>query len=308
MTITTSNISRLLFPGVREIYGKADKEWPRFYNQIFNVTPSDKAYEEYMGWSGLGLASILPENDAINMDSMEQGFLTRIYNVGYATGFMVSKPAFDDDLYGMIIQRKGRELSFSAQQTIEILAHAVLNNAFDNTNYALGGDGTALCYSAHAKKSSTGTWSNVPASDSDLCELALEQADIDIMDFRNDRGNRIYVRPRALVLPKELKYDAQRILGSDKRVETGDNDTNALKDLGTFDKRIITPYLTDPDAWFVLTTQGTAPGEGLVFQMRQAPEIMPSDDPTTLAARFTVYFRVGALWTDPRCIYGCQGG
>ena len=299
--INTSSFAKALWPGVNAWYGKAYNEFKTEWDQLFDKYTSSRAWEEDVGTSGFGLASIKPEGQGINYDSERQAFITRYSHVVYALGFMVTREAFDDDLYDVVGQRRAQGLAFSMRQTKEVVAANVYNRAF-NTSY-VGGDGVALAVNNHPNFAG-GTWSNILATASDLSEAALEQAFIDIGGWTNDRGLRIAVQPQCLVIPKELEFEANRILKAEYRVGTDLNDPNAIKMLNKLPKGIcMNHYLTDTDAWFIRTNVP----HGMKYFERRADSFDMDNDFDTENAKFKATARYSFGWTDPRAIYATPG-
>ena len=299
--INTSSFAKALWPGVNAWYGKAYSEFSVEWDKLFDKYTSSRAWEEDVGTSGFGLASIKPEGQSINYDSERQAFITRYSHVVYALGFMVTREAFDDDLYDVVGQRRAQGLAFSMRQTKEVVGANVYNRAF-NTSY-VGGDGVALAVNNHPNFAG-GTWSNILATASDLSEAALEQAFIDIGGWTNDRGLRIAVQPQCLVIPKELEFEANRILKAEYRVGTDLNDPNAIKMLNKLPKGIcMNHYLTDTDAWFIRTNVP----HGMKYFERRADSFDMDNDFDTENAKFKATARYSFGWTDPRAIYATPG-
>lgn len=299
--INTSSFAKALWPGVNAWYGKAYDEFKVEWTDLFDQHKSSRAWEEDVGTSGFGLAAVKPEGQSIQYDSERQAFITRYQHVVYALGFIVTKEAFDDDLYDVVAQRRAQSLAFSMRQTKEIVAANVYNRAF-NTSYT-GGDGVALAVNNHPNFAG-GTWSNILATASDLSEAALEQACIDIGKWTNDRGLRIAVMPQCIIIPSDLEFEAQRILKAEYRVGTNLNDPNALKMMGKFPKGIcVNHYLTDTDAWFIRTNVP----HGMKYFERQADSFDMDNDFDTMNAKFKAYSRYSFGWTDPRAIFATQG-
>lgn len=298
--ITTGSFAKALFPGVKSWYGKAYDEYPVEWDKLFEKHTSNRAFEEDVGTSSFGLAVVKPEGDAITYDSERQGFTTRYTHVVYALGFVVTREAFDDDLYDVVGSRKAQGLAFSMRQTKEIIGANVYNNAF--TGGPTGGDGVSLLNSAHPNVAG-GTWSNILATASDLSEAALEQACIDIAGLENDRGLLIAVRPTDLIIPRQLMFEVHRVLKSNGRVGTELNDPNALKDLGLFKNVVVNHYLTDSDAWFIRTNVP----HGMKHFERRKDSFDMDNDWDTENAKFKGTMRFSFGWTDPRGLFGSPG-
>ena len=299
--ITSSSFAKLLWPGLNSIYGKEYADYPVEWDKLFEKNTSDRAYEEDLGLSSFGLASVKAEGAPITYDSERQGFTSRYNHVVYALGFIITREIYEDDQYGKVGAQKAKALARSMRQTKEINGANIYNRAFSGSGY-LGGDGKTLIASDHPNVAG-GTFSNVIGTAADLSEAALEQAVIDIAGFRDDRGLLIAAKPEKLVIPYQLQFEAKRILGSDGRVGTDLNDPNVLKDMGIFSNVITNHYLTDSDAWFILTNVK----DGLKYFERRGDQFEMDNDFDTENAKFKATARYSFGWTDPRAIYGSAG-
>lgn len=299
--ITSASFAKSLWPGINKWYGKAYDEFPVEWDKLFEKNTSRRAFEEDVGYSGFGLAAEKPEGESISYDSERQGFVTRYSHVTYALGFIITREAVEDDLYDVVASRKAQGLAFSMRQTKEIVAANIFNEAF--TGGPTYGDGVSLLNSAHPNMAG-GTWTNILSTAADLSEASLEQASIDIQGFTNDRGLKIAVRPQKLVIPYQLEFEANRILNTVGRVGTANNDINALKESGMFPGGIVVShYLTDPDAWFILTDAK----EGLKYFQRRGDEFGQDNDFDTENAKYKATGRYSFGATDPRAIFGSPG-
>ena len=299
--ITTGNFAKALWPGVNVWFGEAYKEFPEEWSQIFKKESSRKAFEEDVSTSGFGLVPAMAEGAPVTYDSTQQGFVTRYTHQDYGMGFVITRNMVEDDLYDVAGKKNAQSLAFSARQTVEIICANVLNRAF--TAAYKGGDGKELCATNHPNIAG-GTYSNELATPADLSELALEQAIIDIGKWKNDRGLRIAVTPKKLVIPVDLLFTAERILGSNLRVGTSNNDINALKSLGCLEGGyVVNHYLTDTNAWFLMTDVPN----GLVLKERRPMEFTMDNDWDTSNAKYKVTFRMSVGWSDPKCILGSPG-
>lgn len=300
--MTTGNFSKLLWPGIKKIYGDKYNQHTTEFDKIFQNEKSTRAYEEYQGLSGFGLAQRKPEGESIAFDTMRQGFTTRATNITYALGFIITRELYDDDQYDKISAQRSRALAFSMRQTKEIVAANIINRAF-NSSYVFG-DGKELCATDHPNVAG-GTFANELAVASDLNQAALEQMAIDLMNFTDDRGLKIAVMPKKLLIPPQLTFEAERILKSSLEYDTANNAVNALKSKNVFPEGIaVNHYLTDADAFFILTDQ-----EGLVYQERRADEFEPTaeNDWDTENARYKASSRYAFTAYDPRAIFGSPG-
>jgi len=298
--MTSSSFAKLLWPGLNSIYGKEYGDYPVEWDKLFEKNTSDRAYEEDLGLSSFGLASVKNEGAPITYDTERQGFTSRYNHVVYALGFIITREIYEDDQYGKVGAQKAKALARSMRQTKEIVGANIYNRAFSGSY--LGGDGKALIATDHPNVAG-GSFSNKIAVDADLSEAALEQAVIDIAGMRDDRGLLIAAKPRKLILPYQLQFEAKRILGSNGRVGTDLNDPNVLKDMGMFSNVVINHYLTDSDAWFILTSVK----DGLKYFERRADAFEMDNDFDTENAKFKATARYSFGWSDPRAVYGSAG-
>lgn len=305
--ISTTSFAKALWPGVNRWYGDTYTEFPVEWTKLFESNTSKRNFEEIVGVSGLGLLSTKSEGAGITYDTSRQGFTTRFQHVTYASGFVVTREAFEDDLYNVVGKQKAQSLAFAVRQTKEILGANVYNRAF-NTSYT-GGDSATLVASAGGGGSSShsnvagGTQTNGPSVAVDLSEAALEQAIIDIAAFTDDRGLKIAVRPKTLIIPVNLMFEATRILKGDWQVNSAERNVNALKTMGMVPEIVVNHYLTDTDAWFLRTDAR----DGMLYFSRRDDEFSTDDDFDTENAKFKATFRCSFGWGDWRGIYGSPG-
>lgn len=301
MSITNSgSFAKALWPGVNAWYGKSYSEYQTEFDKLFDKNTSDRAFEEDVGISSFGLAVQKSEGAPISYDSERQAFITRYQHVVYALGFIITREMMEDDQYDVVGQRKAQGLAFSMRQTKEIVAANVYNR-FATAGY-VGGDGVTLLSASHPTLAG-GTFSNQIATAADLSEAALEQACIDIAGFTNDRGLLIAVKPKQLIIPRQLIFEAKRILGSEGRVGTDNNDLNAIKTMGLIPEVVTNHYLTDTDAWFIRTDVP----HGMKYFERRADAFDMDNDWDTENAKFKATARYSFGWTDPRGLYGSAG-
>jgi len=298
--INSGSFAKALWPGVNAWYGKAYNEYSVEYTKLFDTFKSSKAFEEDVGVSSFGLAVQKSEGAPISYDTERQAFITRYQHVTYALGFIITREVMDDDQYSIVGQRKAQGLAFSMRQTKEIIAANVYNRYA--TAGFVGGDGVTLLSASHPNLAG-GTWSNQIATAADLSEAALEQAVIDIAGFTNDRGLLIAVRPKSLIIPRQLMFEAKRILNSDGRVGTDNNDLNAIKNMGLIPETVVNHYLTDTDAWFIRTDVP----HGMKYFERRADGFDMDNDFDTENAKYKATARYSFGWTDARGIYGSAG-
>jgi phage major head subunit gpT-like protein len=300
MAVTnTGSFGKALWPGVNKWYGDAYAEHKTQYTDIFETHTSRKAWEEDMSVSGMGLFMAKTEGAAVSYDSMQQGFLDRYTHAVYALGFIITKEMVEDDLYDVVGKKRASALAFSLRQTKEVIAANILNRAF-NSSYTYG-DGKELCNSTRPNVAG-GTWSNIIATAADLSEASLEQACIDVQGWTNDRGLKIAVRPRKLIVPYTLDFDANKIMKTEMEVGTNNNTVNVVR--SRFPGGVtLNHYLTDTDAWFMLTDVK----DGMKYFERRADAFTQDDDFDTDNAKFKATSRFSFGCTDKRSIYGSAG-
>jgi hypothetical protein len=304
MPINTGSFAKALVPGVNKWIGQAYNEWSTEFTDLFDKETSRRSFEEDVSTSNFGLAALKPEGQPIGYDSAKQGFINRYNHKTYATGFILTEEAMEDNLYDIsaLGKNEAKALGFALRQTMEVLAANVYNRAF-TAGYTYG-DGTILCNSVNVLEGG-GTFSNVPAVAADLSEAALEQACIDIAGFVDGKGLRISVMPKKLIIPKELMFEAERILKSTLQNDTANNAINALRTTGMFKGGVsVNHYLTDPDAWFIRTNVMN----GMKYFERRAVKWGADNDFDSSNLKFKGSFRISFGNSDKRGIYGSAGG
>jgi len=307
MVINRGSFVKSLTVGVNKWYGDAYAEYPEEYNMLFSKNTDSRAFVEDVGMSGFGMASQLGEGEAVNYDNMIQAFITRYQHVKYGLGFIITSEAIEDDQYMQIAQKRARGLAFSMRQTKETVAANVYNRAFSTTY--LGGDGSSLVASAGGGGSAThpnaagGTWTNGPSAAVDLSEAALEQACIDISKWTDDRGLKIAVLPTRLIIPFDLSFEASRILEGDWQPDSTNRNINVLNKRGLFSEVVANHYLTDTDAWFIMTNIP----DGMKYFERKADTFGEDNDFDTDNLKYKATARYSFGWTDPRGIWGSPG-
>lgn len=299
--ISSGNHPKLLWPGVKKIWGRAYGEHPLECSQIFDMDNSSQSYEEDVHVTGFGLAPVKSEGASTTYDSETQGFTSRYVNVAYSLGYIVTREEMDDNLYMKASKTRASALAFSMRQTRENVAANVLNRSV--TAGYTGGDGVVLLSTAHTNDVG-GTWSNRLATDADLSEASLEDMLVQISNATNGKNLKISLIGQKLIIPTALQFEAERILKSNQRVASSDNDINAIKAMGMLPGGIVmNHYLTDTDQWFIKTN---CP-EGMKGYNRVALQFTKDNDFDTDNAKAKAYERYSYGWTDPRGIYGTVG-
>lgn len=297
MTVATGNFAELLWPGIKKIFGDGYKDYPVVYPKVFNVEKSKLAFEKIQGVTGLPLAGIKEQGDEISYVDPVQGFQKEFVHVTYALGSSVTKEMWEDDQY-RYINSLPKKLARSMRITEETIHADIVNNAFTTEPTA---DGLSIINAAHINAATGTTWRNQPATASDLSQTALEQSFIDIRQFTDDQDILISVKPKTLLVPNELMFVAEKILGTEYEVDSADNTMNPMyKKLPL----VVWDYLTDPDAWFVLTDQDM---EGFLSLTRRETEADRDNEFDTQNLKFITTRRWSAGCADPRCVYGTAG-
>lgn len=296
--ITRSNHPDALWPGVKAWFGKNYRELPAEWSQIFEKMDSDKYQELLVESTGFGLAPSKSEGASIAYDSDMQGYKTTLVHVVHGLGYIVTREELEDDLYKEVSERRAKSLGFSMRTTAEIIHADVLNRAF-STSFAIG-DGAAMVSAAHPTRS--GSQSNLLTA-ADLSETALEDGVKQINQMKNNRGLNVAARVKRLVIYTDDIFNAQRILKSELRQGTANNDINALKALGSVPEITANHYLTDTDAWFLQTDVP----DGLVSMWRREPSLEKDNDFDTENAKAKSTMRFVAGVGDWRGVFGNQG-
>jgi hypothetical protein len=297
--ISTGSFAKALWPGVNTWYGKTYGDWKEEYSKMFDTHKSRKAWEEDVLVSSFGLAQQMGEGAGVPYDTEQQGFVTRYTHVNYGLGFIITRNMVEDDLYDVVGARKASSLARSMRQTKETIGANVYNRAF-NSNYT-GGDGLEMCSTAHLNVAG-GTWSNELTTPADISEAALEQACIDIGKWTDDRGLKVALRPKMLIVPIDLDFETNKIMKTEYEVGTANNTVNIVRSrfpAGVF----VSHYLTDTDAWFVRTDADN----GLKYWTRRDDAFATDNDFDTDNAKYKATSRYSFGWSDPRGIYGSPG-
>lgn len=300
MTVATGNFPELLWPGIHKLFGERYKDWSPLFEQIFSMQKSDNAFEKVQGLTGLGLLVQKDQGNAVTYSDPKQGLQKEFVNVTYGLGSSVTREMFEDDQYSYI-NKIPRFLARSARHTRETMAFNHLNRAF-NASYT-GADGLSLCNASHTLVMG-GTYSNQLATPADLSQTSLETATNALMDHVDDQQLKINARPRKLVVPTALRHTAMKLLETEMVVGSADNDKNTAKGLFS-GPPLVSPWLTDPDAWFIIVDIGET--DGLVWLDRRPVGLERDNEFTTQSLRFQTSGRWSSGWVDPRGVYGTAG-
>jgi len=302
-TITRGNFPRTLQEGINKVFGQRYSEHKTQWTDILDVENSKKAFELDQQVEGMGLAGVKPEGSDVPFDDFRQGYAPKYNHLTYAKGFVVTEEALEDELYGLM-SKKARMLAFSMRQTEEVVGANILNRGFNGAFTMTDGDGKALFAVDHGLGPSGGTFSNRLAVAADLSEASIEDLTIQIGQAVDSRGLKIMLRPKRLIVPVALQYEAARILKSALQNDTANNAINALKDMGVFTDGVsVNNYLTSDDAWFIKTDCM----DGLKRFNRTAVRFGEDNAFLSGNARFKATQRYSVGWSDPRGAYGSQG-
>ena len=298
--IGTWSFPRALQEGVKAWWDSAAKMTPQFAPLMYDETSSMKNYEEYAQSVGMGMAPVKPEGEPITYSTMQQGFVTRITNVAYGMGFIVTHEEKEDNLYVHLAKRRSMMLRRSFDETRNVRAADAYNYAFSAGSQYAGGDGVSLLNTAHPRFSG-GTWANKLSVDSALSQAAVEDMLILMMQAQDDIGFFEPLHGRRLIVHPYNLFNAQRILETAKAVGTNNNDINPLRGTEWLSGGVVSnPYLASTGAWFIPTG---AP-DGLIYQKREPMRMWQDNDFGTMNARFAAYERYAFGWANPRGLYG----
>ena len=297
MTVATGNFPELLWPGIQTIWGDNYRDYKPVYQTLFNMKTSDKSFEKDQGVTRLGLAAVKDQGDTISFVDPQQGFQKEYVHVVYALGTSITLEMFEDDQYNYI-NGSPRWLARSIRQTEETIHADVFNNAFGSETAA---DGLSIYNAAHVNVATGTTQSNRPSTDSDLTQTSLEQAFIDIANWTDDQDILINATPSRLVVPNELMWVANKILGTQGEVNSADNTINPMYQIMPY---TVWNYLTDPDAWFILTDQDEA---GYTCYVRRRTTLDRDNEFDTQNLRYHSTRRWSQGLTDWRHSYGSPG-
>ncbi len=303
MAISRSQLVKELEPGLNALFGMEYARYENEHREIFSEETSDRAFEEELMLTGFGAAPTKAEGAGVSYDSAQESFTARYTHETVALAFSLTEEAIEDNLYDRLSVRYTKALARSMAHTKQVKAASILNNAFDTTGPYNGGDGVSLCNTAHPTALGP-NFSNRPTVGADLNETSLEQGIIDVSEFTDERGLKVALKVRKAVIPTALQFVMERLMKSTLRVETADNDINALKSMGMIPQGYaINHYLTDPDAWFLMTD---APN-GLKMFNRASMKTAFEGDFDTGNVKYKARERYSFGWSDPRGIYGSPG-
>ena len=300
MAISRSQLVKELEPGLNALFGLEYKRYDNEHAEIYDVENSDRAFEEEVMLSGFGNAQVKGEGAGVSFDDAQETFTARYSHETIALAFAITEEAIEDNLYDRLASRYTKALARSMANTKQVKAANVLNNAFDNA--FAGGDGKALCADDHPTLA--GSFKNELGTSADLNETSLEQSMIDIAQMTDERGLKIAARGVKMIIPSELQFTAERLMKSQGRVGTADNDINAINSMGMVPQGyVVNHFLTDSDAFFIKTDVPN----GLKMFVRAPIKTAMEGDFDTGNVRYKARERYSFGFSDPRGLFGSPG-
>ena len=301
MAISRAQLLKELLPGLNALFGLEYKKYGEEHKEIFETESSERSFEEETKLSGFSAAPVKNEGSALAYDNAQEAWTARYVHETIAMGFSLTEEAIEDNLYDSLSSRYTKALARAMAYTKQVKAANILNQAF--TGGPTYGDGKVLCATDHPLVSG-GTNSNRPTVAADLNETSLEAAVIQIAGWTDERGLLIAAKPRKLIVPPSLQFVAERLLKTELRVSTADNDINALKSMGSIPEGYaVNHYLTDTNAWFLMTDVPN----GLKHFVRTPMQTGMDADFDTGNSRYKARERYSFGVSDPLGIFGSPG-
>jgi len=301
MAINRAQLVKELVPGLHALFGLEYERYNNEHEDIFDTESSERAFEEEVMLSGFGEAPTKGEGAAVVYDTAQESWTSRFTHETIALAFALTEEAIEDNLYDTLSSRYTRALARSMQTTKQVKAANVLNNAFSSS--FVGGDGVELCSTAHPTVANVDLKNELTVA-ADLNETSLEQALIDIADFKDERNLKVNAQAKKLIIPPALQFVADRLMETPGRVGTSDNDINAVRNMGMIpDGYVVNHYLTDTDAFFIKTDVPN----GLKHFVRTPVSTSMEGDFETGNVRYKARERYSFGFSDWRGIFGSPG-
>jgi hypothetical protein len=301
MAISRAQLLKELLPGLNALFGLEYKRYGEEHKEIYEIETSERSFEEEVKLSGFSAAPVKNEGAAIAYDNAQEAWTARYNHETIALGFSITEEAVEDNLYDSLSARYTKALARGMSYTKQVKGASVLNNGFSAA--FTGGDGVALFSTAHPLVSG-GTNSNTFTTQADLNETSLEAAVIQIAAWVDERGLLIAAKPTKLIVPPNLMFVATRLLETELRVGTTNNDVNAIKSLGSIPEGYrVNHFLTDTNAWFLMTDVPN----GLKHFVRTPLSNSMDGDFDTGNVRYKSRERYSFGWSDPLGIFGSAG-
>jgi hypothetical protein len=303
MAISRAQLLKELLPGLNALFGLEYARYGEEHKEIYDTETSERSFEEETKLSGFTAAPVKNEGSAIRYDNGQEAWTARYNHETIAMGFSLTEEAIEDNLYDSLSARYTKGLARSMAYTKQVKAAAVINNGFTNSAAYYGGDGVPLFSTAHPLVSG-GTNSNTVSTGVDLNETSLEAAVIQIAGWTDERGLLIAAKPRKLIVPPNLMFVATRLLETELRVGTTDNDINALKNNGSIPEGYtVNHFLTDTNGWYLTTDVPN----GMKHFVRTPLSNSMDGDFDTGNVRYKSRERYSFGWSDPLGMWGSQG-
>ena len=303
MAISRAQLLKELLPGLNALFGLEYARYGEEHKEIYETETSERSFEEETKLSGFSAAPVKNEGSAIAYDNGQEAWTARYNHETIALGFSLTEEAIEDNLYDSLSARYTKALARGMAYTKQVKAANVLNNGFTNSAAYYGGDGVPLFSASHPLVSG-GTNSNIPSTPADLNETSLENAVIQIAAWTDERGLLIAAKPKKLIVPPALQFVATRLLETELRVGTNDNDVNAIKNNGSIPEGYtINHFLTDTNAWFLTTDVPN----GMKHFVRSPLANSMDGDFDTGNVRYKARERYSFGFSDPLGMFGSQG-
>ena len=301
MAISRAQLLKELLPGLNALFGLEYARYGEEHKEIYETETSERSFEEETKLSGFSAAPVKNEGSAIAYDNAQEAWTTRYTHETIALGFSITEEAIEDNLYDSLSARYTKALARAMSYTKQVKAAAVLNNGFSSA-YP-GGDGVSL-FNANHPLVSGGVNSNTPGTQVDLNETSLEAAVIQIAAWTDERGLLIAAKPKKMIVPPSLMFVAKRLLDTELRVSTADNDINAIKQMGAIPEGYtVNHFLTDTNAWFLTTDVPN----GMKHFVRTPLQNSMDGDFDTGNVRYKARERYSFGWSDPLGMWGTSG-
>jgi hypothetical protein len=302
MAISRSQLVKELEPGLNALFGLEYKQYENQHEQIYTKETSDRAFEEEVMLSGFAQAQVKSEGSGVTFDNAQETFTARYTHETVALAFSITEEAIEDNLYDRLSSRYTKALARSMAQTKQVKAVNPLIQGLPTTDNFDSGDGVSLFNTAHP--TIAGSYKNTLTTQADLNETSLEQSLIDIAAMTDERGLKIAAKAVKMIVPSELQFTAERLMKSQQRVGTADNDINAIVSMGMIPQGyVVNNFLTDTDAFYIITDVPN----GMKYFERSPISTKMEGDFDTGNMKYKARERYSFGVSDPRGIFGVEG-
>ena len=302
MAISRSQLVKELEPGLNALFGLEYKRYENQHAEIYTTENSDRAFEEEVMLSGFGNAQVKGEGSGVSFDEAQETFTARYTHETVALAFAITEEAIEDNLYDRLASRYTKALARSMSNAKQVKSVEPLINGLPSTDTFDSGDGVSLFNTSHP--TIAGTFQNTLTTQADLNETSLEQSLIDIGKMTDERGLKIAARGVKMIVPQENQFTAERLMKSQGRTGTADNDINAIVSMGMVPQGYrVNNYLTDTDSFYIITD---VPNGMKMFNRAPLTTAMEGDFDTG-NVRYKARERYSFGVSDPRGIFGVEG-